>query len=266
MEGGGRVRKGIFSLGLTVISRMLFWRDRRDGSMGRILGAFSCDSGRLRIASGGRELSAVYVEAEGDAPVFLICHGIGERVEYWGGVQCLLKTMGVSSLVFNYSGYGRSTGTVSAAHCEEDAVEAYRELVGRGCRSIFLVGFSLGSGVVSAVASQLKIDGVILCEGYSTLREAAVAFGVPRWMASVVPKIWETVDRVRELEVPVLVMHSDEDLLFALTMAKRVAEACGRRGELIVVHGLSHDSPIFAPAESYWGPVVDWAKRVARLG
>jgi pimeloyl-ACP methyl ester carboxylesterase len=229
--------------------------------MGEILGAFSCDSSRLVISSGGRELSAVYVQAEGNAPTFLICHGIGERVEYWGGVQRLLQRLGISSLVFNYSGYGASSGNVSAAHCEEDAMAAYRELVGRGCQSIFLVGFSLGSRVVSAVASKLKVEGVILCEGYSTLREAAGAIGLPQWIACIVPNVWETVDRVRELEVPVLVMHSDEDRMFPLTMAKRVAEACGRRGELIVVHGLSHDSPIFAPTESYWGPVADWAKR-----
>ena len=79
-----------------------------------------------------RRLSAVYVSAGKDAPAVLICHGIGELVEYWGGVQDLLKGMGVSSLVFNYSGYGESTGRVSAAHCEEDAMAAYKELVDRG--------------------------------------------------------------------------------------------------------------------------------------
>jgi hypothetical protein len=78
------VRRRILSLGLTVISRVLLRRDRMDGKMGEILGAFSCDAGRLTISNSGRELSAVYVEAEGKAPTFLICHGIGERVEYWG--------------------------------------------------------------------------------------------------------------------------------------------------------------------------------------
>lgn len=256
------MRERILSLGLTVISRALLRRDRMNGRMGEILGAFSCGAGRLTISSGGRELSAVYVEAAGKAPTFLICHGIGERVEYWAGVQLLLQTLGISSLVFNYSGYGQSSGGVSVAHCEEDAMAAYRELVVRGCESIFLVGFSLGSGVVSAVASKLKIKGVVLCEGYSTLREAAVAIALPRWMGRIVPHVWETVDRVRELEVPVLVVHSDEDRMFPLGMARRVAEACELCGELIVIHGLSHDSPVYAPTESYWGPVADWAKRV----
>jgi pimeloyl-ACP methyl ester carboxylesterase len=56
-------------------------------------------------------------------------------------------------------------------------------------------------------------------------------------------------------------VHSDEDRTFPVSMARRVAEACGQRGELIIISGLSHDAPIYAPTESYWGPVADWAKR-----
>ena len=96
-----------------------------------MLSAFSFDQERLIIPSGERRLSAVYVSAGEDTPAVLICHGIGELVEYWGKVQGLLRDMGVSSLVFNYSGFGTSSGTVSAAHCEEDAIAAYQ----RACRS-----------------------------------------------------------------------------------------------------------------------------------
>jgi uncharacterized protein len=256
------VKDGILSWGLTVISRTLLCRDRLTGSMGQVLGAFRFDAERLVISSGERRLSAVSVSAGEEAPVFLICHGIGERVEYWGGVQGLLQTMGISTLVFNYSGYGASSGSVSTAHCEEDAMAAYRELVQRGHQSIFLLGFSLGSGVASAVASRLNVDGVILCEGYSTLREGAASVGLPRWVTWVMPDVWENVRRVSELRVPVLVVHSDADGLFPVSMAKRVAEACGGRGELIVIPGLSHNAPIFTPAEIYWRPVVEWAMRV----
>ncbi len=244
---------------------MLFRRDRWNGTRKRLLDAFSFDAERLTIRSGGRDLSAVLVQADAGAPVFLICHGIGEKVEYWGGVQELLKTMGVSSLVFNYSGYGESSGRVSLANCEEDALAAYGELVHRGHESIFLLGFSLGSGVVLAVAPQLKVDGIILCEGYSTLREAAIAMGFPRWTTGVMPNAWQNVHQVKQLMAPVLVAHSDEDQLFPLTMARRVSEACGKRGELLVIPGLAHDAPIFSPTERYWRPVVDWARRNSTL-
>jgi hypothetical protein len=168
--------------------------------------------------------------------------------------------MGVSSLVFNYSGYGTSTGHLSTAHCEEDAAAACRELGGRGHRSIVLLGFSLGSGVGGAVASRVAVDGLVLCEGFSTLREAAIAMGFPRWVTRMVPDAWDTVNGVSTLETPVLVVHSDVDGLFPLSMAQRVAEACGPRGRLIVINGLSHNAPIFAPTEEYWQPIAEWVK------
>jgi uncharacterized protein len=255
------VRDKILSLILTVISREIFRRDRRSGKMKRILDAFSFAEERFVLESVGRRLSAVYVSAGNDAPAILICHGIGELVEYWGRVQDVLKGMGVSSLVFNYSGYGASSGTITAAHCEEDVIAAYRALLDRGHRSIVLLGFSLGTGISCAAASRFDVDGLILCEGFSTFREAAMAIGCPQWLTRTVPDVWDTVVRVCELSVPVLVVHSDADELFPMTMAKRIAEACGLRGELIVVDGLSHDAPIYTATPIYWHPIADWVKR-----
>jgi alpha-beta hydrolase superfamily lysophospholipase len=255
------VRDRILSLILTVISRGIFRRDRQNGKMKGILDAFSFAEQRLVLQSGGRRLSAVYVSAGNDAPAVLICHGIGEVVEYWARVQEVFQEMGVSSLVFNYSGYGASSGTVTAAHCEEDAIAAHRALVDRGHRSIVLLGFSLGSGISCAAASHIDVDGLILCEGFSTFREGAMAIGCPQWLTHTVPDVWDTAVRVCDLRVPVLVVHSDADELFPMTMAERIAEACGPRGELIVVNGLVHDAPIYTATPIYWQPIADWVKR-----
>ena len=255
------MRDGVLSFLLTVICRMLVRRDRLNGEMERVLNSFPFDKERIVIPSGDRKLSAVYVSAVDDTPAILICHGIGELVEYWGQVQRLLRDMGVSSLVFNYSGYGASSGKICAANCEDDVIAAYEVLVGRGHRSVVLVGFSLGSGISCAVASRIAVDGLALCEGFSTLREGARAIGFPRWMTHVIPDVWNTVARVCDLNVPVLVVHSDADDLFPVSMARRVADACGSQGKLVVIKGLSHNEPIFAPTATYWQPIVDWVKQ-----
>jgi alpha-beta hydrolase superfamily lysophospholipase len=255
------MRQALLSLLLNVTSRMLIHRDRMNGIMDQILSDFTFAKERLVISSGKRRLSAVYVSADEETPAVVVCHGIGELVEYWGKVQRLLKGMGISSLVFNYSGYGTSSGILTTAHCEEDAAAACRELASRGHRSIVLLGFSLGTGVGCAVASRVEIDGLILCEGFSSLREAAIAMGFPLWLTRMVPDVWDTVHRVCELKKPVLVVHSDVDGLFPLSMAQRVAEACGPRGTLIVINGLTHNAPIFAPTEEYWQPIADWVKQ-----
>jgi fermentation-respiration switch protein FrsA (DUF1100 family) len=66
------------------------------------------------------------------------------------------------------------------------------------------------------------------------------------------------------LKVPVLVIHSDEDELFPLSMAEEMARACKSNGEKIVVQGLAHNEPIFAATPTYWRSIVDWSKRQAR--
>ena len=258
------MRQGVLSVLLTAISRAIFREDRQSGRMARILDGYRFSKDRFVIESGRRRLSAVYVSARGavgeEAPAVLICHGIGELVEYWGGVQELLGELGISSLVFNYSGYGDSTGRVSVSNCAEDALAAYKTLVERGHHSIVLLGFSMGTGVGCAVASRMDVDGLVLCEGFSSLREAALAMGFPRWMTLGVPDAWNTANCIGKLRVPVLVVHSDEDGLFPLSMAERVAKACGGRGELLVIPGVSHNAPIFSPTDEYWGPIAEWAK------
>jgi uncharacterized protein len=255
------VRDRVLSLILTVISRAIFRRDRNNGKMKRILDAFSFAEQRLVLQSEDRRLSAVYVSAGNDAPAVLICHGIGEVVEYWGRVQEAFREMGVSSLVFNYSGYGESSGTITAAHCEEDVIAAYRALIDRGHHSIVLLGFSLGTGISCAAASRVDVDGLILCEAFSTFREGAMAIGCPQWLTRTVPDVWDTAGRVCGLRVPALVVHSDADELFPMTMAERITAACGPRGELIVANGLVHDAPIYTAAPVYWQPIADWIKR-----
>ena len=246
---------------LWAASRTLLLRDRLSGRMAERLKAFPFEDERFTLVSGGRRLPAVYVSAGQGTPAFLICHGIGERVEYWGDVQRLLKQMGISSMVFNYTGFGATCGMVRTAHCEEDAVAAVNELISRGVRSIFLLGFSLGTGVASAIAARVPADALILCEGFSSLRDAAVAAGLPRSLTFLAEDVWPTTKRLSELSLPVLIVHSDADGLFPLSMAERVTKAC-RRGESMILKGFGHNAPIFAAPESYWRPIADWAKRL----
>ena len=75
--------------------------------------------------------------------------------------------------------------------------------------------------------SDPAVAGLFLCEAFDSFRGAACAAGVPRWLTHTVPDVW--------------VVHSDGDRLFPLEMPRRIANACGSWGELIVVEGLAHN-------------------------
>ncbi len=260
-RGLASVQHGVFSIGVRAVGSALVLRDRW---LGRIRASAGTGlSERVQIPSGSRWLDAVWVRPAAGVEVkaaVLICHGIGEVVEHWARAQELLAEHGVATLVFNYSGCGRSRGKLSAHRCERDAQAAFwwlREQMPDV--EVALLGFSLGSGVATAVTRQIPIAGLVLCEAYTSFREAVRSVGAPAWACGVVPDVWRTEEALRGCRVPVLVVHGEQDGLFPVAMAERLARAAGEWGELVVVAGMGH-ADLHAEAR-----VVDWRPILERL-
>src|SRR4029453_5530552 len=154
--------------------------------------------------------------ASDTAPALLIFHGTAEAVSFWADTQALLYQHGITSMVFDYSGFGRSTGQPTVAHLEEDADSAYAEFgrrVGTKVRR-YVLGYSLGTGVVLDAVGLLKRApaGVVVAASYSSARDGAVAFGlIPKWATFLLPNLWNNVRDTRNLRQPLLVMQSDAE-------------------------------------------------------
>jgi alpha-beta hydrolase superfamily lysophospholipase len=214
---------------------------------------------RRSIVSDNQLLDAVFV-APAREPVraaVLLCHGIGETVEHWFGVQKLLATEGVASLAFDYAGYGKSSGRVGWKQCEEDAIESFRALQALLPETpVSILGFSLGSGVAGAVLDRISPKTLILCSSFTSFQAAARYAGVPRGLSFLVPPIWNTEESLRHCSLPVLVLHGENDRLFPIQMAKNLASSCKEHGKLVIVKNLRHNDPYHRPHRQYWDHVV----------
>lgn len=254
------------------IRRFAFLAVERNGLIGAPNGSetpatFGAPFERVSIASGDRTLDATLVRAESDsAPALLVFHGTAEAVSYWADTQALLRRHGITSMVFDYSGFGRSTGKATAAHIEEDADSAYAEFgrrIGPTARP-FVLGYSLGTGVVFDAIRRWtpKPRGVVFVASYSSARDGAVAFGlVPRWATFLLPDLWNNVRDARHLSQPLLVMQSDADQLFPVSMAKAVFDAATVPKEMVVLHGYRHEDGHQHPTDDYWLPVIRFLTR-----
>ena len=218
---------------------------------------------RLTVASGDRKLDAIAVEAaSAGAPVLVLAHGTAEAVSFWADAQALWRAEGIASFVFDYSGFGSSTGRATAAHCEEDVVAAYaaaRAYFGRDRRYV-LVGYSLGTGPWLETLPSLEPQpaALALVAGYSSARAGAAAFlKAPTWATHIMPDVWNNVRAVARARVPVLVVHSDGDQLFPMAMAESVAVAAGPRARLVRLQGFAHPDGHRTPTEPYWRSVID---------
>ncbi len=124
-----RAHRRAFTVAITCISRVLILRDR----VFYALGIFRHDelqgatASRHSIPSGDNRLDAAFVVPANEPAraALLICHGIAETVDTWLPVQQLLAAHGVASLLFDYSGFGKSTGHPDWSQFEQDTVAAF---------------------------------------------------------------------------------------------------------------------------------------------
>ena len=260
-----RAHRVSFSIAITWIGRFLDLRDRVlgwDHSGRRPLGVRERIA-RQAVISGARVLDAVFVEPASApaAAAVLLCHGIGETVEQWFGVQQLLAAHCVASLVFDYSGYGRSTGRPDWERFEQDAIAAFAALKRLAPGLPYSVlGFSLGSGVAAATINRLGAHRLILCEAFTSFRDAATARWIPKRMARLVPPIWHARRPLSKCRLPVLIVHGERDRVFPVQMATELAGYCSPKAEIVLVPDTTHNQPFRRPRVDYWGPIIEWLR------
>jgi len=258
-------QKIAFTTALTIASRLVQLRDRllSRGARSRPV-CPSIRQTRHTVRSGQNVLDAAYVEPA-DAPpaaALLICHGIGEIVSQWFPIQRIFAEGRIASLVFDYSGYGRSTGHIDFDQFEQDAIFAFQLLqqVARGL-SINLLGFSLGTGIAPAILDRVAADRLILCAGYTSFRNAARAAWIPPFLNPLVPPIWSAREALCNRTLPILVVQGDRDRLFQAHMALDLVACTNNRADLLVLPARSHNAPFYFPKPEYWNPIIDWLKR-----
>jgi hypothetical protein len=252
----------LFTASLTCASRVVQVRDRLLGRIPRIRPECPGISATQHAIPTGRNLlDAVFVEPSASPPqiAVLICHGIGEIVSQWFPIQRILAESGIASLVFDYSGYGRSTGFADWTQCEQDAIASFallRRLV--PAAPIALLGFSLGTGIAPAILNRVEPDRLVLCAGYASFRKAARAAWIPGFLSPLVPPIWSAEEALRECSLPILIVQGDRDRLFRMKMAQDLVACCGGRADLLVLPARSHNAPFYDPQPNYWGPITRW--------
>ena len=264
------VQRFLFTAALTCTSRVVQIRDR---ILGRIPGGRPECAGiaatQLTIPSGKNQLDAVYVEPSSTPPqiAILICHGIGEIVPQWFPIQRLLAENGVASLVFDYPGYGRSTGFIDFIQCEQDAIASFARLRSLApAIPIVLLGFSLGTGIAAAILNRVAADRLVLCAGFPSFRKAARAAWIPGFLSPLVPPIWSAEDSLCNCSLPILIVQGDRDRLFRMQMAHDLVSCCGGRAEFLILPARSHNEPFYHPQMHYWGPILSWLLKKDKVG
>jgi len=156
-----------------------------------------------------------------------------------------LVDAGISVLLFDYRGFGRSTGTASLGGVVADGLCAARwhEKIRPKHVPSLLYGFSLGGAIAAQIIRQHSFDGLVLQSTFTSLPEITrVAFpGLPLHLFA--GTVFDTLRVVRGLQVPLLVIHGTDDEVCPSWMAHKLYDSagCQQRRMYIVDGGLHKD-------------------------
>jgi len=183
----------------------------------------------LRLtAADGISVHGWFVPLRPESPVVLFCHGNGGNISHRFDKLLILRRAGAAVLLFDYRGYGRSSGSPSEEGTYLDAETAYRWLTeekkvppGR----IIVHGESLGGAVALELALRRRVAGLILESTFTSVVDMGRHVFPFLPIKHMVRFRYDSLAKIQRVSAPVLVMHSPHDDIVPYAMGRRLYEA-----------------------------------------
>jgi alpha-beta hydrolase superfamily lysophospholipase len=219
---------------------------------------------------GNIELSAWHIPAQYGKPTILIHHGRKSNISQQGPLLSALKAKGFGVFIYDYPGFGKSEGVPQIETIHHAANAAQAELIRRGVPigEQVVLGHSLGGAVAvdqlhrlnPSANSKEKPRALVVVNTLSraedVLQSRAEEYRAFNWVVQRYPGLlkrfpmlrsfFSLSDKIRDVarkEIPILVMHADNDAVFPEKLGRDLHNQA-RRAVKPAGKSLSYDIPV----------------------
>jgi uncharacterized protein len=176
-----------------------------------------------------------YLRAKNPIASALYCHGNTGNLTNVAHLMPHLLDNGFNILLWDYRGYGRSSGRASIGGVILDTIAAAKlhDAMRPQHLPSFLFGFSLGGAIAAQVMRRHPFHALILQSTFTNLADIARVTWpkLPLHLISGTP--FNTVRALRDLKTPLLILHGSQDEACPCWMAERMFEACASPVKMI---------------------------------
>ena len=231
--------------------RLVFFPERRFVISPRELGMEYEDV--FFRAEDGTELHGWFVPSANPRGVILYCHGNGGNISYRIDYLKTFASLGLSTFIFDYRGYGKSRGTPTEQGTHLDAQAAWRLLTQERKtppREIVLYGESLGGAIAARLAREKTPGALVLHSAFTSLPDVA-ADVYPFLPARLLSRYrYNTLSHVAEVKCPVLIIHSKDDEIVSYRHGLKLSAAVSDGGDFLELRG-DHNTGFMTSMETY---------------
>lgn len=206
----------------------------------------------------GETLQAWWVPAEGSRGTVLLFHGNAGNISHRLDYLLMFHRLRHSTLIVDYRGYGRSSGTPSEEGTYRDAQAAWDYL--REARSVrqqdlVIAGESMGGAVATWLAARVEPRALVLFSTFTSVNDlgAEIYWFLPVRLISRIG--YDNLGNLRRIRAPLFVAHSRDDEIVPYTHGRKVFEAANEPKEFLEMSGGHNEGFIFTRKE--------WVARLA---
>lgn len=220
--------------------------------------------------SDGLELGAWFMPAGGGdrGVTVLVANGNAGNRSLRAPLAAALARAGLSTLLFDYRGFGGNPGTPGEEGLARDAIAAHRFLaleVGVRPERLLYYGESLGAAVVARLATEHPPAGLVLRSPFVDLASVGRAHYpfLPVHQALLKDR-YPVAELVARVPVPTTVLYGTRDSIVPPEQSRSVAAAAAGPTRIVAVEGADHNDRVFLDGPELVDSVVAMAGLVSR--
>lgn len=211
--------------------------------------------------SDGQRIHAWWIPAPDAKTVMLFCHGNAGNISHRLDNLARLHKLGLSVLIFDYRGYGRSSGSISEKGMYLDVEAAYEAAARRAQDSgarLVVFGRSLGGVAACRVGGRPDMAGLILESTFPNLGAMAkLHFPLPGLEGKLSRRFCAESD-IKNVTAPILFFHGDRDGIVPHELGRRLYRAASDPKEFVTLKGAGHNDTYLAAGQPYWQKIKDF--------
>lgn len=202
-------------------------------------------------------LNAWFVNGDPGMPLLLFFHGNGGNLSHNVDYLALLHKRGFPIFIFDYRGYGKSGGQpLEEEDLYQDARGALSYIEGLGWRRERMIYFgqSMGASVALQLALEAPPAGLVMESSFTRMSDiirytSPFGYYTIGWWG--IDLSFDNIAKIREVEVPLLMIHGERDHVVPLQMTLRLFELAAEPKKLFIIKGGGHCDVLRLDSSAY---------------